>query len=92
MEDALIGSTKVGARGQIVLPIDIRKQCGIEPGDTMIVMARKGPNGWSVMLMRSASLAPLLDHLQETEKKIRTLMSGEMLGKGARKGSIKEGK
>ncbi|MBN1389128.1 MAG: AbrB/MazE/SpoVT family DNA-binding domain-containing protein [Candidatus Thermoplasmatota archaeon] len=76
IEDALIGSTKVGARGQIVLPIDIRKQCGIEPGDTMIAMARKGPNGWSVMLIRASSLAPMLGHLQETERKIRSIIDG----------------
>jgi len=77
IEDVLIGSTKVGARGQVVLPIDIRKQCGIQPGDTMIAMARKGPNGWSVMLMSSSSLAPMLDHLQETERKIRSLIDGD---------------
>ncbi len=87
LEDVLLGSTKVGSRGQVVLPIDIRKRCGIEPGDTMIAMARKGPNGWSVMLMRSTSLAPMLDHLQETEKKIRSLIDQE--GSRSSKGSLK---
>jgi len=77
IDDIVVGSTKVGERGQLVLPIDIRRKCGIEPGDTMVAMARKGPNGWSVMLMRSSSLSPMLDHLQETERKIRSIIDGE---------------
>lgn len=34
-----IGSAKVGPKGQIVLPKDVREMFGINPGDTLIVLA-----------------------------------------------------
>lgn len=34
-----IGSVKVGTKGQIVLPKEIRDIFGIEPGDTLVILA-----------------------------------------------------
>ena len=34
-----IGSVKVGPKGQIVIPKDVREMFGIEPGDTLIILA-----------------------------------------------------
>lgn len=34
-----IGSVKVGPKGQIVIPKDVRDMFGIEPGDTLIILA-----------------------------------------------------
>ena len=34
------GSTVVGSKGQIVIPSSVRKEIGIEPGDTMIVVTK----------------------------------------------------
>ena len=31
------GAVTVGERGQIVIPADARKQCGMEPGDKLLV-------------------------------------------------------
>jgi len=69
-----IGSTKVGTKGQVVLPVKIRKACGIVAGDTLIVMARPGPGGLSISLMRASSLALMMEHMEETGKKIRSLV------------------
>ena len=70
-----IGSTKVGTKGQVVLPVNIRKACGIVAGDTLIVMARPGPGGLHISLMRSSTLALMMEHMEETGKKIRSLVS-----------------
>jgi len=72
--DPVIGSAKVGSRGQIVLPVDIRKSCGIDEGDTMIVMARPGPGGWNVVLMKASEMAGFLDHMEGTSKRIRSMI------------------
>jgi len=80
-----IGSTKVGTKGQVVLPVNIRKACGIVAGDTLIVMARPGPGGLSISLMRSSSLARMMEHMEETGKKIRSLVGAsdkERAGRG----------
>ena len=70
-----IGSARVGTRGQVVLPVGIRKACGIAPGDSLIVMARPGPGGPSISLMRSDQLARMMAHMEETGKRIRTLVA-----------------
>jgi len=74
MEDHVIGSAKVGSRGQIVLPVEIRKKCGIDPGDTLIMMSRRGPGGESVILMKASSMAEFLDHMEGATNKIRSMI------------------
>lgn len=34
-----MGSVKVGPKGQIVIPKEVRDMFGVEPGDTMIILA-----------------------------------------------------
>ncbi len=74
MENFEIGSTRVGSRGQVVLPVGIRRACGIVAGDTLIVMARPGPGGLSIILMKSSSLASVMAHMEETGKKLWSLV------------------
>jgi AbrB family looped-hinge helix DNA binding protein len=73
-EGLAVGSTTVGAKGQVVLPVSIRRRCDISPGDTLIVMARPGPGGWSVMLMKSSALAGMMEHMEKTGRKLRSLV------------------
>jgi len=82
--EPVIGSAKVGSRGQIVLPMDIRKRCGIVEGDTMIVIARPGPEGCAVTLMKASEIAGFLDHMEGTSTRIRSLISNKD-GKKSRK-------
>lgn len=37
-KDRFIVSTKVGSKGQIVIPIEARKMFNINPGDTVMVL------------------------------------------------------
>ncbi len=70
-----IGSARVGTKGQVVLPVGIRKTCGISPGDTLIVLARPGPGGPSISLMRSDQLARMMAYMEETGRRLRTLVA-----------------
>jgi AbrB family looped-hinge helix DNA binding protein len=74
-KEPVIGSAKVGSRGQIVLPVDIRKRCGILEGDTVIVMARPGPVGCTVVIVKSSEMTSFLDHIDGTSNRIRSIMT-----------------
>lgn len=37
--DKFMGSVKVGAKGQIVIPKEVREMFGVEPGDTLMLLA-----------------------------------------------------
>jgi len=41
-QDRLYGTTTVGARGQVVIPADARKDLGLNPGDRLMVMGKFG--------------------------------------------------
>jgi len=60
------GSTTVGERGQIVLPAEMRKKHGINPGDKLLVISYPLPNNaWSIMLMESSVLNQVLSDMTE---------------------------
>ena len=61
------GSATVGERGQVVLPVEIRKLFEIEPGDKLIVMGiDKGFQ--NISLMKSESVTKMFEHLFDVEK------------------------
>ena len=41
-QDKLYGTTTVGARGQVVIPAEARKDLGLSPGDQLMVMGKFG--------------------------------------------------
>jgi AbrB family looped-hinge helix DNA binding protein len=85
MERFVVGSATVGAKGQIVLPVSVRKAFGIMPGDTLIVMSRPGPGGLAITLIKSSSLARMLEHIEETGKRIRSIVDAHEANGAPRK-------
>lgn len=55
------GSTKVGTRGQIVLPIELRKKLNIKKGELLFVVE----NNSCIKIMRSDIVDKMLDSVGE---------------------------
>jgi AbrB family looped-hinge helix DNA binding protein len=41
-QDKFYGTTTMGARGQVVIPAQARKDLGLNPGDQLVVMSKFG--------------------------------------------------
>ncbi len=65
----LFGATTVGQRGQIVLPVDLRKERDIKPGDKLLVMSRQ-ESGVPILLIDADSMAGMLTEAEETLERI----------------------
>lgn len=52
-------SVKVGARGQVVLPVELRQKLGIKPGDTLLVCKK----GCCVKLLKAEVVEKTLERL-----------------------------
>jgi AbrB family looped-hinge helix DNA binding protein len=53
------GSVKVGSRGQVVIPLDVRKKFGIKEGDLLLVVE----NGSHIKLLKQDVLTKLVEKL-----------------------------
>ena len=56
-ERYFMSSVKIGPKGQIVIPKDARDMFGLEPGDTLVLLADKKK---SIALQTADKLNPLL--------------------------------
>lgn len=66
--ELILRTVKVGERGQIVIPKDIREHFGIESGETLIITGHK--NKITIMkeeILRDMSLQ-ILEELEKSEK------------------------
>ena len=52
------GSTTVGPRGQVVIPISARKELGIESGNTLLVF--RGFQGQGLLLLKADTIETML--------------------------------
>ena len=55
-----VGICKVGEKGQIVIPKDVRSMFDIKPGDSIIVLCDKEKG---IALLKSESIEDLTDNL-----------------------------
>jgi AbrB family looped-hinge helix DNA binding protein len=89
-DNVVLGSATVGSRGQVVLPKDIRKECDIKEGDTLIVMSKPGFGGRTMVLFKASSLAEVLEEMEATGRRIKAMVnapkgrSGRKTGEGGR--------
>lgn len=67
------GSTTIGPRGQVVIPVSARKELGLESGDTMLVFS--GFHGHGVMLLKADAIESMLskatERITDMEKQVK---------------------
>ena len=56
-EDLLYGSCKVGSRGQIVIPLELRKKLDIKEGEVLFVIE----DGNNIKIMKNHVIRKILD-------------------------------
>ena len=56
-QDRLYGTTTMGARGQVVIPAEARKELKLKPGDQLLVMGRFNK---ALGLMKTEDLAGII--------------------------------
>ena len=62
----VLGTAKVGDRGQIVIPKEARELFGIKPGDTLLIL---GESDVGLIVSRPEDLNDLADKLLHSVKK-----------------------
>lgn len=76
MEDGLIlekcffGAATVGDRGQVVIPAEVRKKLGINPGDKLLVLTH--PTGMGILLCKIDKIRDLFELLAEELERIES--------------------
>ena len=58
-----LGSTIVGPRGQVVIPVNARKELGIDTGDTLLVFLGHGRRG--LALLKADAIEQMLSIMSE---------------------------
>ena len=75
--DKLYGTTILGARGQVVIPVEARKDLGLKPGDRLVVM---GKFGKALGLVKADQLESFINTIMKNlagsgmEKEVREYM------------------
>lgn len=64
----IFGNVVVGAKGQIVIPNEVRKMLDLKPGDNMIVTVKHGKAIW---LIKSTDLESFVAMMQEELARIK---------------------
>jgi AbrB family looped-hinge helix DNA binding protein len=66
------GSATVGERGQVVLPIELRKKINLQSGEKLIVMGTMNDN--FILLLKADFLTEILGKLEQGKTKLRELL------------------
>ena len=59
----VFGSTVVSPRGQVVIPVNARKELGIDSGDTLLVCGP--PHGQALLLLKADAIEQILSIMGE---------------------------
>lgn len=70
MGPKIYGTVTMGERGQVIIPVEARKELGIKPKNKLIVCSGPGHN--AVVFMPIESMTELLKHMTEIKTKIET--------------------
>lgn len=85
-DDKMYGTTVVGTKGQVVIPIAARKDLKLKPGDTLVVM---GKMGTAIGLIKAEQLSELVHVFMSNMEKLNLgsfrkefeKRAGKLLGK-----------
>lgn len=79
-EPKFFGSTTVGDRGQIVLPVELRKKYQIKTGDKLLVigMPSEEKSGYEhIMLLKAEVLSRVLNLMETQQSAIKKILDEE---------------
>jgi len=62
-ENRCLGSTTVGPRGQVVIPINARKELDIDAGTTLLVFG--GPHGQGLVLLKVDAIEQMMNMVSQ---------------------------
>ena len=62
-----MGSTVIGEKGQLVIPIEVRKRFGIEPGDKFLVLAGERMGAWGFLLVKAEVISTVIEKFMAGE-------------------------
>lgn len=65
------GSATVGERGQISLPVNLRRKYNIKAGDKLLILGKGEEGIWCILLFKGEILSKLLERF---EKSIRDIL------------------
>jgi len=71
----MFGTTTIGEKGQLVIPVEARKELGLEPGSRVVIMG--APRGKALIVMPAESVEQMMQKMTE-----RLGMMQERLKKG----------
>jgi len=74
LENRCLGSTTVGPRGQVVIPINARKELDIDAGTTLLVFG--GPHGQGLMLLKVDAIEQMMNMVSERLTDFEKLVKG----------------
>lgn len=66
MKNKYIGISKVGEKGQIVIPKEARKMFGIKPGDSLVILCDKKKG---IAILKSDVIESNIDDIIKTKEK-----------------------
>jgi len=72
------GSTTVGARGQVVIPIKARRDFKLKTGEDMLV---SGAHGRFLMIMKMSEMKSVMEELERMALEFQKILSGGKLKK-----------
>ena len=79
LENRCLGSTTVGPRGQVVIPVNARKEMGIDAGTTLLVF--KALHGQGLVLLKVDAIEQMMnivsERLTDFEKLVKDYKSPE---------------
>ena len=81
LENRCLGSTTVGPKGQVVIPVNARKELGIDAGTTLLVF--KAFHGQGLVLLKVDAIEQMMSMVSQQLTEFEKLVKGYKSPKAA---------